>query len=316
MPVSTRGRVHLRVLEQVTLTPVRRHRGQPARVLTHYGIHDATGRKIKTHPVLMSLDTTYAYQSRRPPSDARPLPGAHIYGGLIFGWFGHFITESLPNLLAVARAKKTYPDLPILAHSHNQIDPVAWKARHDHHLKYFFGKLGLDVDDLHFVTEPVIADTLIMPPAPFAQKFRYSDWIVDDIDRIWGRPSDGIKHYLSRTRVQGSPRVVDEPRIEAIFAEHGYEAAHLQELDLDAQLRLVAGSDALAGPQGTALHWSLYGANCQSVLSLGFRSWLQKGICTVRGQTYVELRGKRPRGGTYRLRTIDEAALHKALATL
>ncbi len=308
----------MQIYENAALSPFHRPASKLGRFVSRYGIHDAQGRRIRHYPILVSLDSSWPYQPRRLPVDCYDrLPGEWIYCGLLRGQFGHFITECLPNLITAARARRSYPDAPIIAHTFLEIDVDDWKARNAKLLDYFCDRIGLDLSNLHFVRSPVMAEKLIMPDAPFRKKFHYQPWLWEEIDQIWDHPDHGEKLYLSRARFDatGSARVFEEDRIEDIFTEYGYRIVYLEDHDLDTQLRLVAGAPAIAGPQGSALHWSLYSRHCTSVLSLGFRSHLQRGICQGRGQAYREIAGKKVRGGPYRLRRIDTAELRAALDT-
>ena len=282
-----------------------------------YGLHDQNGSAVRDWPILISQKSRLVRQTRRPPATFdQTISEPVIYAGIIFGWFGHFITESLPNLLAVAEAKKHYPDARILAHAHGNIHPAEWKERHAGHLNYFFDKVGLDLNELEFVLTPTQARTLIVPDAPFSGKFSYKPWVFDAMDALWPMPETLRPVFLSRTRLPLISRIENEATIEEMFTDRGFEIFHPQEHGLDEQIARIRSANLIAGPQGSAMHWSLYAPMCRAVVSLGYSSPLQDGICRSRNQRYVELNGRRPRGGAYRLRRIEFETIEATLNSL
>lgn len=306
-----------RIFEGARLAPCVRSPKRPARLVTRYGRHQSNGRPIRGWTLLHSLDTTAAIPSRaavRERPDTRV--STAIYAGLYYGAFGHFLTETFPNLLAARALKLANPDVPMIFHTPDFFtkDRVASTSRHPRpHVVEFVGRLGIEIEDSVFIDAPIEIGRLLVPDAPFLRKFRYNQWLPDAIEKLFGTPrAPGGAVYLSRSRWP-KPRIVDEPRMEEIFAAHGYDIVHPQDLDLTQQIDLVRGVRHLAGPQGTALHWSLYAEMCKSVVSLGWGSPLQRGICKVRRQIYVDPSGKRVPGGDLRMRALSDVQVERAI---
>jgi hypothetical protein len=308
----------VRTWDEAVLGPCLRHPGRIRRVVTRFGRHDKHGRPIGSWPLLISLDTTLAVHSRRGlPADPDHEVAEAIYAGLFYAGFGHFITETLPNLLAVAEAKRQNPDIKLLFHT-----PAFFRSQSQatiegplsRHVEFFLDLIGLDLAGSILVDRPMRVRRLLVPESPFQRKFRYKPWLCEGIDALLGPCAPtGQKVYLSRSRWP-KPRIYDEDRAEAVFREHGYDIVHPQDLGLAEQIALVRGASALAGPQGTALHWSLYSANCRNVVSLGWPSPLQKGICKIRGQVYLDPRGRRRNLRDTRVREVSHTAIERAIA--
>lgn len=238
-----------------------------------------------------------------------------IYAGTYYQLFGHFLTETVPNLAAVAELAKNSPNVPILMHSSPKMrDDTAELPKPTSWVEWALDKLGIEFDRLKFITEPLEIKELLIPPSPFRRKFRYSsDTLPDLLDKFFTAPA-GVdeKVYFSRTRWP-KPRLTHEDQIEERLSSIGYTIVHPQELSLDEQLSVIRGAKTLVGPQGTALHWSLFSPRIEQVVSLGWPSPLQKGICLVRGQEYREIRGRKTKDGGLRVRTVSVDHLEQVL---
>ena len=88
---------------------------------------------------------------------------------------------------------------------------------------------------------------------------------------------------------------------------------HMEALSLSDQISSIRGARHVAGCTGTALHWSLYSKTCESVIALGYRSPLQRGISKSRGQIYVNPPGRRVADASIRVRDFDIRSLDCAL---
>ncbi|MBR9765324.1 MAG: glycosyltransferase family 61 protein [Rhodobacteraceae bacterium] len=274
--------------------------------MSWFALRDRKGRAIVGWPLLFSVDTSIAINRRaRCVEPDLVLPKA-IYAGTYFPIFGHFLTETTPNLAAVADYARSNPDIPILMHLGPDMSGDGLKAPS---LKpwaaWFHEKVGIEFNRLRFITAPMRIRELHVPPSPLRRKHRYLDRATVALDRLFSAPAGSDELiYFSRSRWP-KPRLAGEAEIERRLADRGYAIVHPQELTLDEQLSVIRGARSLVGAQGTALHWSLYSTKLQQVVSLGWPSGLQKGICLVRGQSYLELRGRRPKDTGLRVREVS-----------
>jgi hypothetical protein len=308
--------VAVKVVDQAFLAPLYRPRGRLSRIISWYGLNDAAGRKLTDWPLLNSLDTSLA--RRRPwpirRADDR-LRDEAVFGGVFYSTFAHFMSETVPNLVAARRVLQDYPGRKVVFFlPPNLGGGFQMPAQHAYHVP-LLDRIGIDRDDMVFVTAPLQVDRLIVGPSPFPRKFRFAPWLLSDLDALFPVPR-GVQQrvYLSRQRWTHKPRVADEDRIAALFHDHGYHIIHPQEMTLEHQFETIFGAEHLAGPQGFALHWSLYSRHCRSVISLGWPSPVQNGICASRVQVYENPPGKRPRGAAVRVRGFRDDTLVAALA--
>ena len=299
------------IVENAMLIPVRKLRFG----LTRVGLYDGRGQRIDGWPLLTSADTCYPVTGARMPVEPEQfLDGTFIYGGFLSPRLGHFLTETVPNLVAIADACRASSEHPILFHCWPEFGPDQMTSRS--FIPWFLDLLGLADHPRIVVMRPLRVRRLILQDSPFLAKFIYKSWLASALDRFLPPPpADGPQRvYLSRTHWAKNLRLMDEARIEAIYRDRGYLPVHMQELSLSDQLGVVRGCRHLAGPQGSALHWSLYSHRIRTVTSLGWKSGLQAGICNLRNQTYFNPRGMiaNPLGGG-RTRWFPDRAIHRVI---
>ena len=303
------------VIPDAKLIPMRRGSGLFGSLFSSYGAIDGTGRRFPKWPLLSSLDTSFAVNvlRGRPSSSDQSLPEA-IFGGLYYNWFGHFITETVPNLLAAKIALEHAPDLPIVFFVPDN------RTKEDHYPElspwalFFLEHIGLDPTKFHFIRQPLHVRRLVFGPTPFTRKFHFAPWSLLALDQLFGAKSIGSTSdlYLSRSK-WSNVRTSDESIIERHFSSRGFDVVHMEALSLSDQISSIRGARHVAGCTGTALHWSLYSKTCESVIALGYRSPLQRGISKSRGQIYVNPPGRRVADASIRVRDFDIRSLDCAL---
>jgi len=303
----------MQIYKNVSFLPLERRRfGYQS-----FGVFDAHAKPMALWPLLTSLDSQFPQGAKtlkqRPP---RKLKGRYIYAGAMCAYFGHLLTEGGPNILAVAQAIQSDKDADLLFHVQSGEDLADLRAAPA--AAWFFEMAQLDPARITYITDPVTTQEVIIPEPAFTAKFRYAPHMAGLIDQAMARimPGPAQKLYLSRTKwtVKGA-RILNELHVEDIFKDAGYHPVHLQDHSFEEQLAMVKGATALAGPQGSALHWSLYAPKATSVISLGWKSRLQQGICALRGQTYIDPRGVMPSPlRSPRTRIITDRTLRRAIA--
>jgi capsular polysaccharide biosynthesis protein len=266
----------------------------------------------------MSLDTSYARRVRpAAPANRCTISGEYVFGGLFYPEFGHFISETVPNLVAAAANRKRFGGTDILMFlppnwmENPKAPPIAPFHR------FFLDRIGIDVADLHFITDPSRVESLLVGRSPALRKYRYAPWVLEEMDRCFAAPAGEKRRiYMSRSKWPVGQRLVNEKMIEALFLEAGYDILHPQDMTLEDQLTAVWQSSVMAGGQGTALHWSLFAPDCKAVLSLGWRSPVQKGISRSRNQTYLNPQGKKTDRKTPRLRAFSETEIRHLIQNI
>ena len=178
-----------------------------------------------------------------PPREM--LEGVFIYGGSLFGHYGHFIWESLSRLAAVRKCNSAYP---ILFISPNE-------EIYNMQLM-FFKAIGVR-NNIKIIKIPTQCENIIYdaPQSSLSplfisdeqiralEYFNFGENGKDKFKKIW----------LSRSALPGDKfrKVVNEVEIEQILRDRGFNIIHPEKLPLMEQARIVNRADIVAGFDGS-----------------------------------------------------------------
>ena len=274
------------------MTPIKNARLYPLRIgrFGHVsgGIFNAAGQAV-AWPLLGSSRANMHRPSRRP-SETDQSQSKAIYCGVWFSHFGHFITETLPNLCMLVQSNQIDRGDRILFHSLG--DAPARPL--PNYVLAALDQIGLHPDQFDWVTQPIVIDTLSLPRPAFTKRFVYDPHLKNAIDTKFKPPQShtGKKIFLSRAALSnGAGRGQNQTEIEALFGDHGFEPLSPENHTFEEQRQILSGASALAGLNGSGLHWALYCPHMTKVISLGWKLRLQDGICSLRGQSHINLPG-------------------------
>ena len=235
----------------------------------------------------------------RLPRPATRLDASYVWGGVIFGHFGHFITETLPRLLTVRTSLRADPGLRILGFAAPGVTSTSLAG-----LLGFMDLIDVDPALIDLIDQPTEVAALIVPRPPFRGRYSYDPSLLPLIDTCGlGAPApSGERIFVSRGQLAAkSARVANIAEIEALYQSHGFTLFYPERHSIAEQIARLTACEVLAGENGSALHWSLYSRHIRQVHSLGWTLALQRGICAVRGQVFRPVRD--PWLGRFRGRT-------------
>lgn len=186
-----------------------------------------------------------------PVASATPpqrLKGRHIWGGLVFAHFGHFICETISRLWAIR---------------HHEVDGIVMIGRHkdvDAFRKWQVQLLELlDVKlPITIVSEPTEIDELIVPGQGFGLGRiargtpEFHDFVRPLAERI--KPQGSGKLYISRSKEGKKGRILNEPSVERNLARAGYQIFHPSRHQLEAQLAHYIAAERIVGLDSSAFH--------------------------------------------------------------
>jgi len=174
------------------------------------------------------------------------LPGTYIYGGCLFGHFGHFILESLSRLYVV-RSCKNYPILFI-----NENDG-AFDFQKD-----IFACLGINNEIIRIKVPTSVEHLIYSKPGSVIEPLHILDEQIDALKYFYfSKDVREEKIWLSRSNwLVGT--IINEPAIEKILAKIGYTILHPENLSFQEQVRVISTSDIVAGFDGSQWYTLLF----------------------------------------------------------
>lgn len=184
--------------------------------------------------------------------DVKPvmrLPGRHMWGGLFYGHFGHFIVETMSRCWAFKREKY---DSIIFVPKHAGLNKFKVAYRQD-----YWDLLGLDAE-VTLAPEPIEVEELIVPGQGFGLGKiakgtpEYQQTMHELTDRIETDPPRKI--YISRAKFSGRGGVIAEQAIEENMVRNGYTPLYPEKIPLVDQLRYYKSATHIVGIDSSAFH--------------------------------------------------------------
>lgn len=198
------------------------------------------------------------------PDDAKieTLSGTYMFGGTMFGHFGHFLMETLARIWAV---EKLSP----------KIDGIIFTPKTNDGNEEDMLKIQLPLiramgvgDNILLLTEPTRVQKLYVPFQGIGVGEGWeiaTDTFRGYMSRFGGKnvnPKGAKKVYLSRSEL---PRQRASFLSELVLEKHlvyaGYEIVHPQKLSKENQIALYRSAEHIISPDGSPLHLLAYTGN-------------------------------------------------------
>jgi Glycosyltransferase 61 len=205
------------------------------------------------------------------PIPVAQLPGRWVWGGVLHGHFGHFLTESTGRLWALDTIKADVAGLVFVAKR-----DVGAEMKPFH--KTFLELLGVHLP-VKIITEPTTIEMLEVPGQGFGigplasgtdlfRTFIHRHFAVDVV------PQGGDKLYISRSELSVTlGGIVEEVRLERYLAACGYEIFHPQNFTLQDQIARYKAARKIVALDGSALHLlAMVGTADQTVVMIKRRN--------------------------------------------
>jgi hypothetical protein len=314
----------LRLVRNGFVVPPAPVTGTPSR-WSASGVLDADGAMVE-QSISWSTSTERVNQAPPRPAEARPLAGRYLFGGILYGHFGHFIVESLARLWAQDALGFEADAMIFTPKALTFPDPSVEKLQHLAEL------LGLRIPIL-VAREPLQVEELHVP----AQGFGMGDLIGGSaafrafINTHAGAaiaPMGAEKLYVSRSQLprdRGS--ILGEYKLEAYLAAEGYDIFHPQKAKPAEQIARYKAARLVVGVDCSPIHMLGYvgnaGQNTAIILrrSLTVGSFLTQQLRIFKGMQvqdhdlllddWIPQPGNRPSRSTWG--EIDFPALHARL---
>lgn len=181
------------------------------------------------------------------------LHGTYIYGGCLFGHFGHFIWESLARLYAI-RQCNAYPILFISPN--DKVYDVQ---------KRLFQTIGIKNEILLVKKATSVENLIYSPPGSSLEPLFITDAQINALQYLnFYKNKEGAKKkiWLSRARLKYG-RLLNEQLIEEELKRIGYDIIYPELLTLREQVRLLSSAAVVAGCDGSAFFSLLFAKEIQ-----------------------------------------------------
>lgn len=178
----------------------------------------------------------------------RRLKGRHIWGGMLFGHFGHFMTETMSRCWAFGQEA----DSVIFVPKHGKLSNFKSAYRLD-----YWNLLGLD-KEVTLAPEPIEVEELLVPGQGFGlgKIARGTPEFQETMRALTARVPDDEprKIYISRTKFLGRGGIIAEQIVEENMARNGYTIMHPERMPLIDQLRYYKSASHIVGVDSSAFH--------------------------------------------------------------
>lgn len=294
------------------------------------GVFDAGGRFI--HEAVLWRGRPLMVEPEVPP-EVEHLPGRWIWGGVLLNHFGHFLTESLGRLWALAAVEGKVDGILFVPKRDDQDDGAEVEMQSYHRL--FFDLAQVDVP-IRIVTRPTRVDVLEVPGqgfgiGPMAEGTRAFRAFLEARFAKEVAPVGGERLYISRSGLSAQRGgILWETRLEELLAGEGYEVFHPQKHSLVEQIARYKGARQIVALDGSALHLAAMsgargqrvavvkrrdsGASDSIVRNLAAFLGIVPDVIDVIRQDWI--RSDRKRADRFSIGELDFAALGRALAEM
>lgn len=247
----------------------------PGRLSTT-GVLDAKGHMVE-QSISWSRSNDRVNQAPAIPASSRRMVGRYIFGGVLYGHFGHFIVESLARMWALDAEGVEAQGMIFTPKVLTLNEKVVPKLQH------LAALLGLRVP-IVVAREPLQVDELYVPAQGFGMNdlIEGSEVFRDFINRHAGKsvtPNGPEKLYISRSQLprdRGS--VLGEYKLEEYLQAEGYEIFHPQRHDPEEQIARYKAAKLIIGVDCSPIHMLGYVGNSDQNTAIILRRSLNVGV--------------------------------------
>lgn len=216
------------------------------------------------------------------------LPGTYYHLDSPFDThFGHVTTEVVSRLWGWAEAKRRHPDLKVLL--------LHWRHEYDWYTPgrtppklpgRFFEAYGIAPEDIVWTDRPVTVDGLIGATPMWHQTEPF--YVHPELEETWerlahgftgGDPDSGPVHervFVSRGAGARFRPCRNQPEVERLFADHGFEIIYPEDHPLPEQVRIFRKARVVAGFGGSGMFNMMYARHLQRLIVLNHEEYWAK----------------------------------------
>jgi len=243
-------------------------------------------RKRLTSRFLDEVAPLFAQLPRRV-DDLPLLPGTYFHlDNEVRGHFGHLITEQVSRMWAWPLAQELAPGVKAVMGINKGREISAWE-----HRMYAAG--GIEPEDIVFLRGPVRVERLLSATPMLS----HPEYIHPRIVETWNRIGD----QLAKDRtIEGTPERIfisrrlnkracrNQPEVEALFTEQGFEVVFPEDYDLSDQVTLFRGAEVIGGFAGSGMFTMCFAPTPKRLVTVGSERYVARNeylIASVLGHS-------------------------------
>ncbi|SDD41909.1 Protein of unknown function [Paracoccus isoporae] len=221
------------------------------------GVFDASGSYLPLGQCFRNSTTPVTVEptEETPQIAEETLNGTWLFGGMLYGHFGHFLVESTARLWAIPHVRDKLDGVIFLTKKQ-----VTWPRRFVRPLLPLLEMFGPPCANSEGAVRPTRVERLVLAP----QGFGTGDMIGgcpeyrQFVRAHFGRdiaPAGAEKIYISRSRLFSKRgRYLGEAALERMFAAEGYRIFHPQDLPISEQIAQYKAARVIVSSDNSALH--------------------------------------------------------------
>ncbi|MCL2222921.1 MAG: glycosyltransferase family 61 protein [Oscillospiraceae bacterium] len=234
------------------------------------GVCDAAGNFVEGHmPTIDRLHTGNCHivnGAYEVDDDIKHEKQTVVYGGAIFGHFGHFIVESLSRMWWFLENRDCEHKFVFILHDNRWHESILYAD--------YFNMLGIKEADIILLKEPMRFDKVIVPAqsAYIVSGYKVKLMKIYDAIRDSVTPACYEKVYLTKTKFSQSDHanngIVNENYFENYYRNKGYAIIAPEQLSVREQVSIIAGAKDIVCVSGTLHHHTLFAKDCVNITVL------------------------------------------------
>lgn len=237
------------------------------------GVFDRAGRPVRRAQCLRDFGQKVTTPPMLPdPAEGEGvLPGTWLFGGMLYGHFGHFLCESTARLWALEEAGPGIDG--VLFHPKKR---ATWPQRFLRPIRPWLAIAGLR-GAVELPMQPCRVERLLVPDQAFGTGGMIGG--TPEFHRfVRSRFGAGIaasgaeKIYISRSHLFAKRgRILGEPWLEARMQAEGYSIFHPQEHPIEAQIAQYKAARVIVSTDCSALHLAAFFARPEDRIAIVLR---------------------------------------------
>lgn len=251
----------IQVIENALIVPFGEGKTRGAR--RPAGIYDAQGNYLDMSQCLRNMRFPVTVQPDSIPKAVDDfIPGTWLFGGILYGHFGHFLVESTSRLWAL-----DHLPVPVDGAMFMPRKQVAWPRRFLRPMQPFLKMFGPAAAASDAIVKPTRIERLVLGPQGFGtgDMMGASPEYRAFIRKNFGADiaADGAENiYISRSQLFSKRgRYLGEAEIERLFEAEGYRIFHPQDHPVAVQIAQYKAAKRIVSSDSSALHLAAFFAD-------------------------------------------------------